>query len=173
MKQEKLCETEDMTDKDYSRWYEDPVAQQKFAEELGAENERVRRQLRDAEILASYPGGLRMTPELKEEVKKMTVGEWKNVWEEKAAHNAKMEETMTKLYSEHKTVRDKQIGGDHYKNMRSQPWDVIDQGPVQQAIGFYRYNALKYLMRAGQKGDFKEDVQKAQHYLEKLIQILE
>lgn len=41
MKQEKHCESEDMmVDKDYSRWYGDPVEQQKFAEELGAENVR-------------------------------------------------------------------------------------------------------------------------------------
>jgi hypothetical protein len=156
MKQEKLCETEDMTDKDYSRWYEDPVAQQKFQEELGAENERVRRQLRDAEILASYPGGLRMTPELKEEVKKMTGGEWKDVPEKPRI----------------KAANTTQVGGDHYKRMDIQPWDVVDYGPKQQAIGFYRYNALKYIMRAGEKGDFKEDIAKAQHYLEKLLEIL-
>ena len=162
MKQEKLCETEDMTDKDYSRWYEDPVAQQTFAEELGAENERVRRQLRDAEILSSFP----------EDFKALGLKPKRGYWEEKAAHNAKMEETMTKLYSEHKTVRDRQVGGDHYKNMRIQPWDIIDQGPSQQSIGFYRYNALKYIMRAGEKGDFKEDIAKAQHYLEKLLAIL-
>lgn len=133
MKQEKLCEIEDMTDKDYSRWYGDPVEQQKFAEELGAENERVRQQLRDAEILASYPVGLK--PRVK------------------AANST-------------------QVGGDHYKKMDIQPWDVIDYGPKQQAIGFYRYNALKYIMRAGEKGEFKEDIAKAQHYLEKLLEIL-
>lgn len=66
----------------------------------------------------------------------------------------------------------RQIGGAHYKKMDIQPWDVIDYGPKQQAIGFYRYNALKYIMRAGEKGDFKEDIAKAQHYLEKLLEIL-
>ena len=38
MKQEKLCESEDMTERDYSRWYADPVEEQKFIEELGAAN---------------------------------------------------------------------------------------------------------------------------------------
>ena len=56
--------------------------------------------------------------------------------------------------------------------MDIQPWDVVDYGPKQQVIGFYRYNALKYIMRAGEKGDFKEDIAKAQHYLEKLLEIL-
>lgn len=67
----------------------------------------------------------------------------------------------------------RQIGGDHYKRMDVQPWDVVDHGPRQQAVGFYRYNALKYIMRAGEKGDFKEDIQKAHHYLQKLLEILE
>ena len=66
----------------------------------------------------------------------------------------------------------RQVAGDHYKRMDVQPWDVVDHGPRQQAIGFYRYNALKYVMRAGEKGDFKEDIQKAQHYLEKLLELL-
>ena len=66
-----------------------------------------------------------------------------------------------------------QVGGDHYKRMDVQPWDVIDYGPKQQAIGFYRYNALKYVMRAGEKGEFKEDIAKAHHYLQKLLEILE
>jgi hypothetical protein len=156
MKQEKLCETEDMTDKDYSRWYMDPTKEIEYQEELGAENERVRRQLRDAEILASYPGGLQMTPELKEEVKKMTGGEWKDVPEKPRI----------------KAANTTQVGGDHYKRMDIQPWDVIDHGPRQQAIGFYRYNSLKYIMRAGEKGDFKEDIQKAHHYLQKLLELL-
>ena len=66
----------------------------------------------------------------------------------------------------------RQIGGSHYKDKGIQPWNVIDQGPREQAIGFYRYNALKYIMRAGDKGEFKEDIAKAQHYLEKLLEIL-
>ena len=111
MKQEKLCETEDMMPKDYSRYYPDPVEQQRFKEELGAENEK-------------------------------------------------------------RQAQSRQVGGNHYKKMDIQPWDVIDYGPKQQAIGFYRYNALKYIMRAGEKGDFKEDIAKAQHYLEKLLEIL-
>ena len=69
-------------------------------------------------------------------------------------------------------ANNRQIGGDHYKRMDVQPWDVVDHGPRQQAVGFYRYNALKYIMRAGEKGDFKEDIQKAHHYLQKLLELL-
>lgn len=66
-----------------------------------------------------------------------------------------------------------QIGGTHYVDMKVQPWDVIDTNfEHAQAKGFYRGNALKYIMRAGCKGPAKEDYQKALHYLEKLIEIL-
>ena len=115
MKQEKLCEAEDMTERDYSRYYADPVEQARFNEDMGVEN-----------------------------VKQMIAG----------------------------IASNRQIGGDHYKKMDIQPWDVVDYGPKQQAIGFYRYNALKYIMRAGEKGDFKEDIQKAHHYLQKLLEII-
>ena len=76
--------------------------------------------------------------------------------------------------AEQPTIRanDRQIAGNHYKNKGIQPWDVVDQGPKEQAVGFYKLNALKYIMRAGDKGDFKEDIQKAHHYLEKLLEIL-
>jgi len=69
-------------------------------------------------------------------------------------------------------ANDFQIAGVHYKNMRVQPWDVIDGLPHAQAIGFYRGNAIKYIMRAGEKGPAKEDYEKAIHYLQKLIETL-
>jgi Protein of unknwon function (DUF3310) len=65
-----------------------------------------------------------------------------------------------------------QISGSHYKDMGVEPWDVVDTWPKEQAIGSYRAGALKYIMRAGTKGEFKEDIQKAQHYLQKLLEIL-
>ena len=70
-------------------------------------------------------------------------------------------------------ANNRQVAGQHYKRMDIQPWDVVDFGPREQAIGFYRYNALKYIMRAGEKGAFKEDVAKAHHYLEKRLELLD
>lgn len=67
---------------------------------------------------------------------------------------------------------DRQVGGDHYKTLDVQPWDVIDAWSDEHRIGFYRGNALKYLMRAGSKGDAAEDLQKAVHYIEKLIEVI-
>lgn len=66
----------------------------------------------------------------------------------------------------------KQVGGTHYKDKTIQPWDVIDTFDHAQAIGFYKGNAIKYIMRAGSKGPAREDYEKAVHYLEKLLEIL-
>ena len=67
-----------------------------------------------------------------------------------------------------------QVGGDHYKTKTIQPWDVIDTFPHAEAIGFYRGNAIKYLMRAGSKTDnpARQDYEKALHYIEKLLETL-
>jgi len=75
---------------------------------------------------------------------------------------------------EKKGANTKQIAGDHYKTMLVQPWDVIDGFDHAQAIGFYKGNCVKYLMRAGTKKDntAKQDYEKALHYLEKLLEIL-
>lgn len=74
--------------------------------------------------------------------------------------------------AEKEAANARQVGGEHYKKKRTQPWDVIDDLPHAQAIGFYRGNAIKYIMRAGDKGPAKEDYEKAVHYLEKLLEIL-
>lgn len=66
-----------------------------------------------------------------------------------------------------------QIGGTHYKNMDVEPWQVIHSWPFEQQVGFFRGNALKYLMRAGSKGDAVEDLEKAKHYLEALLDVME
>ena len=70
-------------------------------------------------------------------------------------------------------ANDLEIGGDHYLSMGVEPWDVIDTWPIEQQIGFHRGNALKYLMRMGNKDAALQEVKKAQHYLLKLIEILE
>lgn len=70
-------------------------------------------------------------------------------------------------------AKDRQVGGQHYKTMGTEPWDVVDSWPVDQQIGFHRGNALKYLMRMGSKDLAEQDIKKAVHYLQKLTEILE
>lgn len=70
-------------------------------------------------------------------------------------------------------ANDKQVGGDHYKKMGVQTWDVVGTWPIEQQIGYYRGNALKYIMRCGSKDDRLQEIKKAGHYVDKLIEILE
>jgi hypothetical protein len=61
-----------------------------------------------------------------------------------------------------------QVGGDHYKKKRIQPWDFI--GANRDTIGFFEGNAIKYLARWREKGGI-EDLRKARHYIDKLIEL--
>jgi len=59
----------------------------------------------------------------------------------------------------------KQIGGEHY--LKSiQPWDYI----VANDLGFLEGNIVKYITRYKEKGGVV-DLEKAKHYLEKLIEL--
>ena len=62
------------------------------------------------------------------------------------------------------TVNDVQVGGDHYKKHKIQPWDAIHDWN----LGFFTGNAVKYIARHKDKGGL-EDIKKARHYLDKLI----
>ena len=66
----------------------------------------------------------------------------------------------------------RQIGGDHYKKLSIQPWDVVDTWPLEQRIGYYRGGALKYVMRMGSKDVNATEIAKGIHYLEKLLEVL-
>lgn len=63
-----------------------------------------------------------------------------------------------------------QVGGDHYQRQSIQPWDAMAAWMSPEAFaGFLRGNAIKYLARADLKGGV-EDLRKARHYLDKLIE---
>jgi hypothetical protein len=70
-------------------------------------------------------------------------------------------------------ARDMQFGGDHYKNMGVEPWDVVDTWPIEQRIGYYRGGALKYIMRMGNKDQSPMEIAKGKHYMQKLLEVLE
>jgi hypothetical protein len=88
------------------------------------------------------------------------------------AHKEAIEERRGSIEHEVKTANAKQVGGDHYKKMGIQTWDVVDTWPLEQRIGYYRGNALKYVMRIGAKDEEIQEAGKAIHYLEKLIEVL-
>lgn len=61
--------------------------------------------------------------------------------------------------------RNVQVGGDHYSKHSIQPIDIIDE----YGLDFFSGNALKYLLRYKDKNGV-EDLKKAQHYLDLLIE---
>ena len=66
-----------------------------------------------------------------------------------------------------------QEGGEHYQRMKIQPWDVVDTWPLQQRIGAYRFSAVKYLMRLGEKDDILVEAKKARQCCHKLQDTIE
>lgn len=75
-------------------------------------------------------------------------------------------------FYESSRANERQVGGDHYRNMGVEPWNVVDTWSADQRIGYYRGNALKYLMRMGNKDQSSTDVAKCQHYIQKLLEVL-
>ena len=59
-----------------------------------------------------------------------------------------------------------QIGGDHYKTQAIQPWDFI----ALNNLGYLEGCVVKYVSRHAKKGGI-EDLNKAKHYLDKLIEL--
>ena len=63
------------------------------------------------------------------------------------------------------SAQDTQIGGNHYQEMVIQPTEFIHKN----GIGFVEGNAIKYLCRWRKKNGI-EDLMKAKHYIEMLIE---
>lgn len=59
-----------------------------------------------------------------------------------------------------------QVGGNHYVGRDMQPWDYI----VSNNLGYLEGNIIKYVSRYDKKGGLV-DLQKAKHYLDKLIEV--
>jgi hypothetical protein len=91
---------------------------------------------------------------------------------EAAEERRAMNEHQMRTANAKLTANEKQVGGTHYKDMGVQPWDVIDTWPIEQQIGFYRGNSLKYLMRMGAKDESAQEIGKGIHNLEKLLEVL-
>mgnify|MGYP000527074193 CR=1 FL=1 len=62
-----------------------------------------------------------------------------------------------------------QVGGDHYIKQSIQPWDYMQAVMTQEEFAAYlQGNVIKYISRYKAKNGV-QDLQKAQHYLAKLI----
>ena len=65
-------------------------------------------------------------------------------------------------------ANEQQVGGAHYAVKAIQPWDYI----IANDLGYLEGNIVKYVSRWKDKGGI-EDLKKAQHYLQKLIEVTE
>ena len=66
----------------------------------------------------------------------------------------------------------RQVGGSHYRDMQMQPWDVMQAVLTPEEFrGFLKGNVIKYAMRQGKK-EGTDDAGKAQHYAQKLAEVL-
>ena len=63
------------------------------------------------------------------------------------------------------SAKDKQVGGNHYKDMPIQPIEYI----IKNGLGFCEGNVVKYITRYNNKGGI-EDIEKALHYCELLLE---
>lgn len=63
---------------------------------------------------------------------------------------------------------DRQVGGNHYKDMPIQPIEFI----VKNGIPFLEGNVIKYVVRWNTKGGL-QDLKKARHYIDLLIELEE
>lgn len=70
-------------------------------------------------------------------------------------------------FPEEIAARDSQVGGDHYQKHSIQPWDIWEE----YGLNAFEGAVLKYLLR--RKGDRVEDLKKARHTLDRLIEIEE
>lgn len=63
---------------------------------------------------------------------------------------------------------DTQIGGDHYKKCKIQPWDYV----IANDLDYFQGSIIKYVTRWKDKG-WTQDLHKAKHFLDKYIETME
>lgn len=66
------------------------------------------------------------------------------------------------------SANETQVGGNHYKTGGEEHWDRV----ARLGLNYYEGNVTKYVERARKKNGI-EDLKKAAHYLQKLIELAE
>lgn len=67
-------------------------------------------------------------------------------------------------------ANERQVGGDHYKDMVLQPWEIMEAVLTpEEFVGFLKGNIIKYSLRQGRKDS--DDAGKARHYMDKLREV--
>jgi len=63
-------------------------------------------------------------------------------------------------------ANDMQVGGQHYRGVKIQHWDIVDM----HRLDYFQGQITKYVMRWRDKGGM-QDLLKAQHFLAKYIEL--
>ena len=66
------------------------------------------------------------------------------------------------------SANQRQVGGEHYKTGGREHWDIV----VEHDLDYFQGQITKYVMRWKKKNGV-EDLRKAQHFLEKYIEVAE
>jgi hypothetical protein len=64
------------------------------------------------------------------------------------------------------TANDRQVGGKHYGNAKYQHWDIV----ADHDLDYFQAQIIKYVMRWKKKNG-RQDLLKAQHFLEKYLEL--
>lgn len=65
---------------------------------------------------------------------------------------------------------DRQVGGNHYKEMPVQPWVIMEAVLTPEEFrGYMKGNIIKYSLRQGKKDEY--DIGKLEHYIQKLKEL--
>lgn len=106
------------------------------------------------------------------------LADWLNEQEGKTPKNGDVIE-VPKGYQEKmaKSANDTQVGGSHYKDMKVEPWAAMEAWMTHEEFaGFLKGSAIAYLARVSTKGvegkGGRQDILKAKHYLEKLLEVV-
>jgi len=77
-----------------------------------------------------------------------------------------MSSEFTEMSIEELDALNKQVAGNHYKDLPIQPVEYI----YANALGYFEGNVIKYVSRWRKKNGIA-DLEKAKHYIELLIQL--
>ena len=65
------------------------------------------------------------------------------------------------------SIRDYQVGGDHYKKLQIQPVEYI----YANELDFLEGNIVKYVTRHRTKGEGAKDIKKVIHYAQMILEL--
>lgn len=66
-------------------------------------------------------------------------------------------------------ANDRQVGGDHYRRAKYEHWDIV----TDHELNYFEAQILRYVMRCRFKKNMLEDLHKAEHYIQKYIELVD